>query len=367
MDLRVIKINFTVISIDKTKITYYNKNTLGGLVMKYTNDKKQAIVLYILEKIAAKTPSLSKVVSQTFNISTNTVHGYINELLAENIIFKPKRGEYELVTNQTEYIFLRSKGELESDTLAYDVCVHDKIRNMPENIQHIWAYAISEMANNVIDHSGAESMKITVSQNYLQTCVTISDDGVGIFEKIKNHFSLPSLDEAKCELFKGKLTTDESRHSGEGIFFTSKMMDTFFISSSGKVFATSKYESDNISDIDNQSGTYVYMSLSNFTHKTAREIFDAYSNIDGEFNTTRIPLKNIFEFAPVSRSQAKRICNRLDKFEEVILDFEGISWMGQGFAHQMFVVYKNTNPNVSIKPINMSDSVLGMYKHVLNS
>ena len=49
------------------------------------------------------------------------------------------------------------------------------------------------------------------------------------------------------------------------------------------------------------------------------------------------------------------------------LDFEGISWMGQGFAHQMFVVYKNTNPNVSIKPINMSDSVLGMYKHVLNS
>ena len=336
--------------------------------MKYSTEKKQMITLYILEKISAKTPSLSKSVAETFGISTNTVHSYIKQLVDEGIIQKQKRGEYELVTSQTEYTFFRSKRELESDTIAYDLCLSSKIGHLEENILHIWSYALSEMVNNVIDHSSAEVMQITVAQNYLKTYVAIVDNGVGIFEKIKNHFSLPSLDEAICELFKGKLTTDSANHSGEGIFFTSKMMDAFLISSSGKIFTTSKYENDHILDIEDcENGTCVFMALSNFTNKTAREIFDLYSDVDGAFTTTRIPLKNIFDSAPVSRSQAKRVCNRLEQFEEVILDFDGINWMGQGFAHQMFVVYQKAHPEIAIKAINMSEGVENMYRHVVSS
>ena len=211
-------------------------------------------------------------------------------------------------------------------------------------------------------------LNICVVQNYLKTYVVITDDGIGIFEKIKKHFSLTSLDDAICELFKGKLTTDEQNHSGEGIFFTSKMMDSFLIFSSDKIFTTSKYSNDYIIDMDERnSGTCVFMALSNFTHKSAKDIFDAYSNTEGAFTTTRIPLKNIFDTAPVSRSQAKRICNRLDQFEEVILDFKDITWMGQGFAHQLFVVYQNAHPTISIKTENMNDSVTNMYNHVLHS
>ena len=109
------------------------------------------------------------------------------------------------------------------------------------------------------------------------------------------------------------------------------------------------------------------MSLSNFSHKVAKEIFDQYANDDGAFFKTKIPLKNIFDSAPVSRSQAKRICERLEKFEEVILDFEGIVWMGQGFAHQLFVVYQKAHPNVKLSPINMSDGVENMYRHVIST
>lgn len=306
--------------------------------------------------------------AEAFNISTNTVHQYLNELLDEQIITKAKRGQYELVTKCSTFDFSRSNGELDNDTVAYEVCLSRQIEDLPENIKHIWAYALSEMVNNVIDHSNAEKMQITVAQNYLNTAVTISDDGVGIFEKIKKHFSLPSLEEAICELFKGKLTTDSTNHSGEGIFFTSKMMDSFMIVSSGKIFTTSKYDNDAIVNMNGEpTGTRVSMSLSNFTTKTAREVFDLYSNVDGGFSTTRIPLKNIFDTAPISRSQAKRICNRLENFEEVILDFDGISWMGQGFAHQMFVVYKNAHPTVLITPINMGESVKNMYDHVIKT
>lgn len=333
--------------------------------MKYTSEKKKTVVLYILEKISDGGKLLSSAVAENFGISTNTVHSYLNELQREGIIEKHKRGEYRLVSKKETYHFVRSQGGLESDTRPFDECVEEKIGHLGENIYHIWAYAVSEMVNNVIDHSDAENMWISVEQDYLKTGILIADDGVGIFEKIKNHFSLSSLDEAICELFKGKLTTDKENHSGEGIFFTSKMMDAFLISSSGKTFTTSKYNDESIIDLGlAERGTSVYMTLSNFTSREAREVFDEYSDVDGGFTTTVIPIKRIFDTAPVSRSQAKRVCNRLDEFEEIILDFDEVSWMGQGFAHQMFVVYKNAHPNITITPINMNESVESMYKHV---
>lgn len=335
--------------------------------MKYSTDKKQTIILYILEKISTEAQSISKVVSETFGVSPNTIHSYLNELIEKGVIEKLNRGKYKLVNTHSEYTFSRSAGELESDTLPYDRCLDPAINHLDGNIQRIWTYGLSEMVNNVIDHSNAENMKLIVIQNYLTTSVVLIDDGVGIFEKIKNHFGLSNLDEAICELFKGKLTTDAANHSGEGIFFTSKMMDSFTIISDGKIFTSSKFSNDSIFDIENIQGTCVFMSLSNFTHKTPKEIFDQYSDIDGGFNTTKIPLKNIFDGAPVSRSQAKRVCNRLEQFTEAILDFDEIEWMGQGFAHQIFVVFKSLYPEISIIPINMNDSVESMYKHVIKT
>jgi predicted transcriptional regulator/anti-sigma regulatory factor (Ser/Thr protein kinase) len=336
--------------------------------MKYSNDKKQAIILYLLEKIESGAQGISKIVAETFNISTNTVHIYLNELIKNEIIEKQQRGKYQLVNKITEYTFIRSKGELTSDTLPYDICLEEKIKHLSDNVQRIWLYGLSEMVNNVIDHSTAEKMKLIVIQNYLKTSVLLIDDGIGIFKKIKDHFNLSNLDEAICELFKGKLTTDETNHSGEGIFFTSKLMDSFFILSDGKIFTTSKFEDDNIIDMKTAlNGTCVFMSLSNFTNKTTKEIFDQYSDDDGGFVTTKIPLKHIFDTAPVSRSQAKRICNRLEKFSEAILDFDGIEWMGQGFAHQIFVVFHNAHPNITLLPQNMNDSVASMYNHVIKT
>ena len=336
--------------------------------MKFSDEKRSSIKMYILEKIDQNTESLSRYVSQELGISQNTVHSYLTELQNDGVIKKSKRGSYELTTKRFEYLLKRSDGELDSDTYAYDKYLYPLISNLPENIEHIWSYGMSEMVNNVIDHSSSETLRIVIEQNYLSTRVTLTDSGIGIFKKIKEHFSLPSLDEAVCELFKGKLTTDAENHSGEGIFFTSKMMDTFFIISDGKIFTSTKYDTENLFDLDEYAdGTCVFMSLSNFTNKKAAEIFDIYSNVDGGFFKTRIPIKNIFEKAPVSRSQAKRICNRLDQFKEVVVDFDGTEWMGQGFAHQLFVVYTKAHPEITIKPINMSDSVQNMYNHVIAS
>lgn len=334
--------------------------------MKFNNEKKEAIVSYLLEKIAERSDNISKRVSEAFDINQNTVHTYINQLVKDNIIKRVKRGEYELVENSYEYNLSRKDGGLESESYAYSMCLKQYIKDLPQNVQTIWEYTFSEMMNNVIDHSDAENVRLIIRQNHLTTSVLIEDDGVGIFEKIKNYFDLETLDDAICELFKGKLTTDSSRHSGEGIFFSSKIMDDFLIISSKKIFTTNKYdESLTMNSLSrNKKGTCVIMSVSNYTHKQTYEIFDLYSNIDGGFTKTTIPLKNAFDTSPVSRSQARRVCNRLDKFKEVVLDFDGIDWMGQGFAHQIFVVFHTEHPEIKLLPVNMSEPVSKMYNHV---
>ena len=337
--------------------------------MRFSEDKKQTIKRYILEKISQKAVSISKTVAETFDVNASTVHAYMKELMEEQVIKKVKRGQYELIRHEFEYNLCRRNGDLDTDTYAFDACLYEHISGFEKNVQDIWSYAFSEMINNVMDHSQAENVRIVIAQDFMKTSVMVIDNGIGIFKKIRDYFHLASIDEAICELFKGKLTTDKENHSGEGIFFSSKLMDEFFIISSGKIFTNNKYGDSGIQDLvmENQKGTCVFMELSNFSHKMAKEVFDAYANIEGGFIKTRIPLKNIFDSSPVSRSQAKRVCNRLENFKEVIVDFEEVSWIGQGFAHQLFVVFAKSHPEIVITPVNMNEDVTKMYHHVMTS
>lgn len=335
--------------------------------MRFNEEKKRSIIVYILEKIEQGADGISKTVSEVFDINQNTAHTYINELVDKNIIKRVKRGQYQLINQEYAFVLKRSKGDLDSDTYAYRQILLKYIENLPANVKEIWGYAFSEMINNVMDHSFAENVNLIIKQNYLNTTVYIADDGIGIFEKIKGHFHFESLDDAFSELFKGKLTTDSHNHSGEGIFFSSRLMDEFFIVSSGKIFTHNKYDINMIFDVvdTNIKGTCVIMSLSNYSQKKSIEVFNMYSNVDGGFDKTKIPLKNIFDTSPVSRSQAKRICNRLEKFREVVIDFQDVEWMGQGFAHQLFIIFAKEHPETILIPVNMNEDVTKMYNHVI--
>ncbi len=334
--------------------------------MRFDKGKKNAIMQYLLEKIDEETPNVAKTVSTTLGINQNTVHTYINELLAQKVIERQKRGLYRLTEEAFSYTLSRARGEISDEQAIYESCLSEHLRELPRNVREIWEYILGEMINNVIDHSGAENLWIQVIQTALSTKVMIVDNGVGIFAKIRDHFGMRSLDEAICELFKGKLTTDPENHSGEGIFFSSRLADYFVILSDKKIFTINKYNNDALLNISGaEKGTRILIELSNASNKTAAGIFDQYAQVDGGFQTTMIPLKNMFDSAPVSRSQAKRVCQRLDRFKEVILDFDGLDWMGQGFAHQLFVVFQGQHPGIALKPIHMSKSVEQMYLHVV--
>ena len=333
--------------------------------MKFSTDKKQAIRTYILEKIEKGETGLSAAVIDNFQINEATFYNYIKELLSEKIIKKTSRGHYQLVTETFSYHLTRRGGDLDRDTIAYDRCLYDHIRELPDNVKRIWAYAFSEMTNNIMDHSEAEHADVIVEQNFLTVKVWLMDDGIGIFKKIKKYFQLDSIDDAVDELFKGKITTDDKNHSGEGIFFSSRMMDEFCIISDGRLFSHNKYNQEELRALKMpfKTGTAVMMKLSNASRKTPRDIFAQYENEDGEFDKTEINLKLIFDSAPISRSQAKRLCNGLQRFKTVVLDFDDIEWMGQGFADQIFRVFAAKHPEISILPVHMNEDVKRMYRH----
>ncbi|MCD4748750.1 MAG: DUF4325 domain-containing protein [Thermoanaerobaculales bacterium] len=240
--------------------------------------------------------------------------------------------------------------------------------DLPENVRDIWQYGFTEMVNNAIDHS--EGTEVSVDVGYTAASITmwITDDGVGIFKKIQRELGLADERHAILELAKGKLTTDPDNHTGEGIFFASRMFDDYRIFSGEVVYShQSVNEEDWVMEMDSGlTGTHVRMSLFNATKRTSEKVFDEYASEDGDYGFTKtvVPVR-LLKHGPeklVSRSQAKRLLARFDRFRTVILDFEGINEIGQAFADEVFRVFPGHHPDVQIVPIKMCPRVQKMYR-----
>ena len=122
-------------------------------------------------------------------------------------------------------------------------------------------------------------------------------------------------------------------------------------------------EKDKIKDFLLKTIYYAENSFNIFviiTERTTKEIFDEYTSDDFVFNKTKITVhlaKDYLGHDFVSRSLAKRILMNVEKFKIIILDFENIDNIGQGFADEVFRVFKNKNPDITIVPINMNEEI----------
>ncbi|EYF01149.1 ATP-binding region, ATPase-like protein [Chondromyces apiculatus DSM 436] len=243
-------------------------------------------------------------------------------------------------------------------------------------------YGFTEMLNNVVDHSRSSTATVTVSRTSVSIIFVIHDDGVGIFRKISAALALPDERFAVLELSKGKLTTDPKRHSGEGIFFTSRMFDTFMIESgdvslvctSGKSMLFDKREPyqplENSFAEESVTGTRVIMKISTLSGRTMTEVFDRFSDTLDEnygFVKTLVPV-SLARFGDenlVSRSQAKRLLARFERFKEVVLDFSGVETVGQAFADEIFRVFPGDHPNTHLLWINTTPQVEKMIRRAI--
>lgn len=238
------------------------------------------------------------------------------------------------------------------------------VADLPENVRDIWRYGVTEMVNNAIDHSGTTQVHVGVRRNAVYTDGWVADDGEGIFLKIQRALNLYDPREAILELAKGKLTTDPANHTGEGIFFASKVFDAFDIRSGRLHFMHDRGSLDLLMERPADApGTLVVMRLGNDSPRTTKSVFDEFAAPEEyTFAKTLVPVR-LAQYEGeklVSRSQAKRLYQRFERFRHVVLDFDGVAEIGQAFADELFRVFAQAHPGVVLAPINMTSAVLQM-------
>lgn len=235
-------------------------------------------------------------------------------------------------------------------------------------VREIAQYAFSEMLNNAIDHSRSTKVTIEVKLEKGIFEFHIRDSGIGVFKNVQTHFHLDNEYEAAEHLFKGKQTTDPKNHSGQGIFFTSRIADRFGLYSHG-LEAVIDNEKDDVALFDKryQKGTLVSFSIKQKSKKTLLQLFQEYANEDYEFDRSDVRIRLRTEADLISRSQARRLLAGLESYRQLTFDFKGVTGLGQAFADEIFRVFQNRHPGIRLSFLNASPAVEFMILRVRDS
>lgn len=325
---------------------------------------------FLLRSIPNHPKEVATLAVQRFGITRQVVNRALKSLTEEGLIVargKTSGRYYELAVSTEEATFPLEATE---EHLVWSEYVGPQLKGLKQNVWDILQYGTTEMINNAIDHSEGKFVTVTVERSAASVRIMVQDDGVGLFQKIQSAFALEDDQHAALELVKGKLTTDPERHSGEGIFFTSRAVDHFVALSSRVYFShTSKDEDWLMDTAEPIRGTIIELTVDTFIDRTLREVFDKFS-ADKEnysFDVTHVPvdLAVVGEDNLVSRSQAKRLTARFNRFERVILDFAGVTRIGQAFADEVFRVWALQHPTVEIVPIRAQPEVQAMIRRAI--
>lgn len=323
---------------------------------------------FILRNIEGHPNDIVTVTASKFGYSRQAVHQHLSKLIEQGAIEQagsnraPAYRLCQLLDVTHTYAFADKLAE--DEIWERDVLPH--LQALPKNVLGIWHYAFTEMANNAIDHSGGTKLIVGIKRTAVKTTIAVLDDGQGIFAKIKKELGLADERQALFELSKGKLTTDPRNHTGQGIFFTSRMLDQFSILSGALIFDHERGKDHDYLFERKQSGpgTSIFMDLSNHTSRSTKKVFDEFSSADDEyrFNKTVVPMA-LARFSPselVSRSQAKRLLARVDQFEIVMFDFKDVETIGQAFADEIFRVFARSHSSIQMHALNTTKQVQDM-------
>jgi len=322
---------------------------------------------FILDNVSNHPKDIASLTAKAFDISRQAVNKHVKHLEQQKALLI--RG----TTRSRHYVLLPlekwDRVYPTTDSLKEDLVWRNDIRprlgELPDNIIDIWQYGFTEMLNNAIDHSGSKNITVILQRTATETEIAIHDYGEGIFRKIQRELNLEDERHAVLELSKGKVTTDPRRHTGEGIFFTSRMFDDFAILSGSTYFSHIHDEVEDwiLQRQNSQDGTSIFMKLRNNNARTTKAIFDQFtSGGDYGFTKTVLPVR-LAQYGDeklISRSQAKRLMARVERFKVVMLDFDGVESIGQAFADEVFRVFISQHPLIEVVPTNTVPAVRQM-------
>jgi anti-sigma regulatory factor (Ser/Thr protein kinase) len=306
-------------------------------------------------------------------LSRQALNLHLRGLLADHKIVKSgmTRGASYMLANRAAQPVTLSR------SLATKDCDEDRVwsevearlqlkRVLRSNGLSILRYAFTEMLNNAIDHSQSDRCMVRIVVGPTFVSFEIRDYGIGVFHSVASKFHLPDEEAALIELMKGKTTTMPQAHTGEGIFFTSRVGDTFSLKSHRIRIEWSRAKDDVfVSQPRFTRGTLVQFSVQRNTRQALEDVFGEFApqEYDFQFQKTNVLVK-LLQPDYVSRSEARRLVANLEKFREIVFDFRDVRSVGQGFADEVFRVFADRNPGIVLRPENTNPAVMAMIRHV---
>lgn len=323
-----------------------------------------------MEQIFWRSSSPVRRVAQRFGLTRQAVQQHLQSLVRTGQVAASGTARWRryFLVRTDEYTekFQLSAGLTEDHVWTH---LRPSLASLPQPEMEIIHHGLSEIVNNAIDHSGGSVVLVKSWRTAVSVTIHVVDDGVGIFQKISTALHLPDPRQALLELGKGKFTTDPERHTGEGIFFTCRSFDRFSLRSSDLLFVRSAASDDEwLVEVEEISftGTRVTMGLLLPARRTIQEVFAQYSSgpDDYRFAKTHVPLKlaTFGDESLVSRSSARRVLTRVERFDEVLLDFKGVRSIGPAFADEIFRVFVREHPKVQLIAINANEQVTAMIR-----
>lgn len=303
-------------------------------------------------------------VASALHVSPATAHRLLQAMVLGGTLERHGRGPASRYRLRT--IRHRFRRESLDEHQAWEEIATEiaRIRPLPADATRSLAYAASEILNNAIDHSRGRTVDVTVEfAKDGATVTTIKDDGVGVFRRVCEDFGYATPADAIVQLEKGKLTSDPTRHSGEGLFFSSKAVTAFRLESQGVAWVVDGRARDSgIAPSEVRRGTRVRLEVAPAQVPRLEDLFAAYTDPTTlEFARTRTTVKlAALGSVLVSRSEAKRVIARLTAFRHVTLDFAGVEVVGQGFCDEVFRVFAHAHPEVALEPVGMNDTIAFM-------
>ena len=242
---------------------------------------------------------------------------------------------------------------------------------LPHHVNRLVQHAFCELLNNAIDHSAGTQVTVSLRQTSSHVQLLVSDNGCGLFQQIAQAFDICDPHLAMLELSKGKLTSQPRTHSGQGLFFTSKLADVFDLHANEVAYQRRDWDREGWQPrraLQHQ-GTSAYASFALDTQRTLGDVRAMHSlnanSLAFESTSVALRLMTSQRVGLESRAQARRIFARLDEFERAEVDFNGVGEVGHAFADELFRVLAPAAPALELVPVNMSPAVASMVTSVL--